>query len=274
MPGNPDIPNLPTPPMPPLETMPFTTTQGLIAILYDLWLKAQGLNGRILVSTEIPGAITLELAYDEEIEIEQGYFYNGAQFTVPSGYKFVVASITSYSADNRVTVKTNQAVTFGTYNPDTQVFTAGTSTTFPNFMSGIDLKITADMGNVDDIVITVTYTNQDGVTGRTAHTDGIKIKKLQLAGNKVPMFLQGGDFGVRSVQAVIADKTNTGAIEIQGLKNFFYQRIKEADTSYSLQVPRESILIPAGEILNIDVGTNGTAETRRIVRLNGYLVPV
>lgn len=45
MPGNPDIPNLPTPPMPPQETMPFTSTQGLIALQYDLWLNGVQLQG-------------------------------------------------------------------------------------------------------------------------------------------------------------------------------------------------------------------------------------
>ena len=45
-----------------------------------------------------------------------------------------------------------------------------------------------------------------------------------------------------------------------------------SDTTYTALAARESIIVGCGETLNIDIGSNATANKRRIVRLNGYLI--
>lgn len=73
---------------------------------------------------------------------------------------------------------------------------------------GVALEISATMGNGAAITtITLSYTNSDGVSGRTATIDARAVTPggfpaSATAGSFIPFTLQAGDKGVRSIQSI------------------------------------------------------------------------
>lgn len=233
-------------------------------------------TGRLLISQTNSAAISVTIAYDGTLAVagaQADYFAKGVYYTVPASYTFTAAAFNGYSDDNRVTARVSKLKTLGTWAPNTGVFTAGGSYSSPAFGTWIELEVTTVMGNVNDIIPTITYTNQDGTTGRTAviAVTGQKLKKNTPVGFKMLFSLQAGDVGVRAVTAITGDNTNTGAITVNGLTDFWQQAMPTAALNFIEQATAGTATVLAGEVLALDFSSNGAATVRRIVRCPGIL---
>lgn len=235
--------------------------------------------GPIPVRQQQPAAsLELAITHDETIQVpgaQADYVYEAIQYVVPEGYRLTVNKFLSQSGDNRVTARVSQPRVLGTYVFDTDTFTpSGNPYVEPLFGTYLEARVTTVLGNVNDnITLTITYTNQDGVPGRTAVTS-FDVKKDTPPPYAIPITLQAGDYGVRSVEAVVSDKVNTGTVDIKSGVPFYYQMEHDADITYT-EIPNpESVVLEAGEVLELAWSSNGGATTRRIVSALVLLEPV
>lgn len=228
----------------------------------------------IQVTLGNPDAVAICIGHDDKLAIggdQAFYFYNAANYTVPVGYKLTIGQFNAYAEDDRTTARVGKLTALGTWNPNTGVYTNSTSYTAPLFGSFLELEVTTAMGNVDDQVITISYTNESGVSGRTATAvEDKKLKKQTPVGYKLDFHLQEGDLGVRSVQSVTADKPNTGAVTVNGGIDIWRMRMGTADESYTT-VPAAGALAIAGETIAIDFSITGAATERRVIKCIGIL---
>ena len=230
-------------------------------------------TGKLLTTITSPNRKTLTLSSTRDIDIETaGNYFNYLTYTVPSGYNLELTEFKTLSDDNRRTARVSKFISMGTFNPNTNVFTSGSSYTLPVFASAIEAEVTTVLGNEDDIILTATYTNQDGVTGRTATAS--KLKKNAIVGTKTLFVLQAGDYGVLEVTNISRNKANTGAIRINGLIELWCQRIKEPDTTYGDLLARESLIVNSGEAVALDFGANGGSDTTSTLKVVGILNPI
>lgn len=216
--------------------------------------------------------LILELFYHATQAIPSGLMrFKGNRYTVPSGYTLELLGATIFADDNKSQFIIGKIINLGNYNATTSTYTANLSYSTPLFGSGFFLEVTTVMGNVNDQVYTVTYTNQDGVSGRTATAvDGLKLKKNTAVGVILPMVLQAGDYGVRSIQAVSVDTTNTGAVALQGEINYINYANAVTNQSQQLQSSNSGWFVLAGETLVLDVGisiSGGAATANRKINV-------
>ena len=83
--------------------------------------------------------------------------------------------------------------------------------------------VTAFTGNLS---VNITYTNQDGVTGRT-----VGVQALGLAptlGRMMPIALQSGDTGVQKIESVVASVSTVGTFNVLIIRPIWSGRVKFA----------------------------------------------
>lgn len=229
----------------------------------------------LLVSLSNPDALPLTVGYDRADTVpgaQAGYWFKGAEFVVPAGRKFAIGQYNSYSEDNRVSARAASILKLGDWNPTTFAVTNPAAYASPVFGAFLELEVLTMTGNVDDQVITITYTNELGVTGRVATaTSGLKLKKNTPVGYKLLFSLQAGDVGIRSVQSVTADKTNTGDVQINGGIDFYLQSMDTPLRSYITVPSAANPILTAGEKLSLDIMSTGGATVRRVLKVIGNL---
>ena len=244
-----------------------TTSDGYIrSVLVDT-------NGQIVVTANNPASTTIELSYDDSVAVagaQAGYYYNGVVYTVPSSYTFSAVQFNSSSADNRVTARVSKFINGGTYNLGTNVFTSGSSYTSPNFGSYLEVEVTTVIGGTNDVTLTATYTNQDGVGSRTATA---LVKKNTPVNYKVIFTLQAGDYGVLSVQNITRSTANTGILSVKIGLAFYLQTMNTASQNYILATGTQALIAKAGEFIELAWSSNAAATSERIVKTLGTLTP-
>lgn len=234
-----------------------------------------------LTSATVPATVTLDLSTGVTAEVvysaslavagaQADALYNALTYTVPTGYKFLLSNFMAKSADNRVTARAAKVVTLGSYNTGTDVFTSGSSFTSPAFGAYMDAEITTANGGTD-VTLTITYTNQDGTAGRSTT---VFVGKNTPVGYKFRCNLQAGDFGVQSIQSVSRSASNTGVVALKGVVEFFNSNLTTAGVVYSLQPNDQSMIVRAGELLELAWSSSAAATTTRTVSATGVLVPV
>ena len=235
--------------------------------VYVSGIDGGGLKRGILTDTlgriKTVGVITpdltrlmIELAVDRTDVIAFGLMrQRGLRYTVPTGYNLEITGLSVAASDNKSEIIIGKTQSLGTYNSGTATFVAGTAYTTPVFGSNLYLEVTTAMGNTNDQIYTITYTNQSGTGSRTATVGGaLKVKKLDAVGVIYPMALQTGDFGVMSVQSVAVDKANTGILNIGGLIQFSDYYVSVALATQQVLASSASWVVLEGETLSIDVG--------------------
>jgi hypothetical protein len=233
-------------------------------------------QGQVKVVVQQPsGALPLTLNYHDALAVagaQVNQFYSAVKYTVPTGYKYVASLYNAASEDNRVTARISKFIQLGAWNLGTQVFTAGSSYSSPLFASYLEAEVTTTLGNVDDTTLSVTYTNQDGVSGRTG-TSFNSLRKLMPSGFKVRIVLQAGDYGVRSVQAVAYGdvKTNTGVIALLGGIGFWRQGMPTPDQNFITVPGVGTNIVSAGEIMELAFSSSGAATSQRQITAVGTL---
>lgn len=174
-----------------------------------------------------------------------------------SGYLIRFASFQNEVAQSRLVAETN----LGSHNCNTNIFTAGSSYTSPAWASIVEADVTTALAaGAGNVVITVTYTNEAGTSGRTGT---FTIPKGSAVGSRWKLSLQAGDLGVRSIQAMSAAPTQVGVISALGLVQLAFhddQNTTLQNTSYFTQ---QAVAFPTGTVLGIEYAGNAVSKTRR-----------
>lgn len=236
---------------------------------------ATDVSGQIKVIVQQPSdAISITLSYDQTVAVagaQANYFYNALTYTIPNGYKFVTAQYNSYSSDNRVTARVSKFISLGTYNIGFLNFSSGDSYNLPGFASYLEAEVTTVIGGASDITLTVTYTNQNGISGKNAT---IAIKKNTPVGYKSLASLASGDFGILSIQSVSSTPSNTGVVQFKAGVDFFVQTMNIAGQNYIIVPPPAAQIVDAGEIVELAWASNAAATSERIIKVAGVLQTV
>jgi hypothetical protein len=88
---------------------------------------------------------------------------------------------------------------------------------------GIDMYFECVTAFTGIPTVTVTYTNQDGVAGRT--TGAFSLGVAPVVGKLVKLPLQAGDSGVQKVESVVATVATVGTFNIQLVRDIWIGRL-------------------------------------------------
>lgn len=87
--------------------------------------------------------------------------------------------------------------------------------------------------------VTITYTNQDGVTGRT--TGAIATGVAPTAGRMFRVPLQAGDSGVQKIESVISTVSTVGTFNVHVMRRLINVRVASAYMSDSFDMLRSGL---------------------------------
>lgn len=115
--------------------------------------------------------------------------------------------------------------------------------------------VTAFTGN---LTIEVTYTNQDGTTGRT--TGAVATAIAPIAGRMVQLPLQAGDSGVQKIESVTATVSSAGTFNVLVLRPLWTGRIASAGGGDTHGIEKLDVpIVFANSALAIILAPDGTA---------------
>jgi len=231
-------------------------------------------DGRLQVEI-IPSSIytTLQLTIDRFLTAINNYEWQEIlEYEVPTGYDF---NCVSFEASSDVANEAARAIhkeLLGSFVCNTNTFTDGTIETLPNFLTKMYIYVTTAIGSGNNDVITITYTNQDGVTGRTGT---VTIPKSSLVGTRLEVIMQEGDYGIIDVTDVTHSATGqAGTFNIEGIMGLFYQIINATKTQYQASaVSLGGIVITQGRKIYLQYLANSAVSNKRRISLVGTLIP-
>lgn len=226
--------------------------------------------GRLITTQDNPLAVEMEIAYDAIYNAGGTGWFEGLDYEIPASYKFNVALFGAFCDDNRMTARFAKTVIGGSYNIGTSTFTDVGTIAAPGFASYLDIEVTSLIGNADS-ALSITYVNQNNVAGRTAT---VTVAKNSTAGTKWLAVLQAGDIGLRDITAVTRVGGLTGTVQLNMGTRLCEIRCTAADTPYNLFPSRDSMIVRAGELLDLDFFVNGASNVRRVIRTIGVLEPL
>lgn len=204
--------------------------------------------------------------------VNNGEWQEILEYTVPNGYDLscVLFDATSGVANEEARVIFKQIL--GSYNTATNTFTDGESLTAPRFDNKMFIYVTTQIGSGANDIITITYTNQDGIEGRTAT---VTIPKNSLVGTRIEITLQTGDYGIRDVTNVTHTQTDqAGEFNIEGILSLFYLGLTSSNVMYSTSIPPiGAITVAQGEKLYLQFRANSLVTNSRRLNLTATLVP-
>lgn len=97
---------------------------------------------------------------------------------------------------------------------------------------GLELWIETVTAFTGNLSIAVTYTNQDGVTGRTTGT--IATGVAPTVGRCIQLPLQSGDSGIQKIESVVATVATVGTFNVMILRRIISERIPIANGGRNL----------------------------------------
>lgn len=215
---------------------------------------------------------TLQFNYNDSAStpVKPNQWQDALVYTVPTGYDLGCVSFYAVSAQGGDEARVVNRTTFGTFNTSTGVFTDGSAWSTPMFSAEIDVLVTTLIGGVNNDVVTITYTNQSGVTGRTAT---VTVPKNSVVGTRIVAPLQSGDFGVMDVTNVTHTVTQAGVIAIEGVISLLDLQITTANLQYEIDTPLNAIVVNQGNSLILQYQSTAPGAKARIVNMVGTLVP-
>lgn len=191
-------------------------------------------------------------------------------YTIPAGFN---GWLIRYSSFQNETSKSRliEYKEMGTRDFVTNVYVAGASFTAPAFTPDVEAEVTTATspsgGNFT--TVTVTYTNEKGVAGRTGT---VQVPKSSVVGARFKLILQTGDHGVRSVQNITDDSSNAGAVKLIGSVHLAYHNDLNNTTQLETNYQPGAISFLAGESLAVEYA-GGTVSKDRLFDVLLQLVP-
>lgn len=92
---------------------------------------------------------------------------------------------------------------------------------------GLEIYIEAVTAFTGNQSIAITYTNQDGVTGRTTGT--IATGVAPIVGRMLRLNLQAGDTGVQKIESVVSSVSTVGTFNVHVMRKLWSGRVKFAN---------------------------------------------
>jgi hypothetical protein len=200
--------------------------------------------------------------------IVTGQWQDVLNYTTPSGYDLSCIAFQGSSNQAGDIIRIVEQLNLGTYNTNTGVFTDNGVWELPQFASKLYIYLTTGTGNQKDD-ITITYTNQSGVTNRTAT---FTIPKNSIAGNRWEVPLQTGDIGIIDVTAVTNTQTQTGVFTLESNITLAYLLLASSGTGYDQIFSNSAININEGKTAIVQYLSSASRRSRRI-SLIGTLIP-
>jgi len=194
------------------------------------------------------------------------------EYTVPTGYDFSCISFDGLSGTANEKIKAIYKASFGSFVCSTNTFTDGEEWILPKFASKLFVYVTTNIGSGSNDNITITYINQAGIIGRTGT---VTITKNSLAGTRLEVNLQSGDYGIVDITNVTHSATGQdGAFNIEGNLQLFYLVLSSANTGYiSPSPPLGAIVVPQHGKVYLQYQANTVGSSIRRINLTGSLVP-
>jgi len=192
--------------------------------------------------------------------IVAGSFKRVLEWNVPTGYFAYLIRFTTFQSEaaiSRLTVVKEM----GTLVISTNVFTSGDSYPEPQWSSVIEAEVTTEIGASTNLTITVTYTNEMGVSGRTGT---FSIPKSSIVGARFVLTRQAGDLGVRSIQNLSSDATTSGAILILGHLQLMIHDDLATTMGLETIVGAGAITFPSGTQIHLEYNGGTVSKQRRL----------
>ena len=217
---------------------------------------------------------TIQLLYESTSSqpVNANEWQDVIEYVVPTGYNLSISEFSGNSTTTSDIIRAVRSSSMAYYNTATNTFTDGVAITLPQFITRFYVHILTAIGSGANDTITITYTNNLGVTGRTAT---ITITKSTIAGTRLEVAFQAGDYGAIDITNVTHTATGqAGNIEIEGNIDLVYVTMAAAGTQYDAIGALSSLVILAGQTLTLQFKTSATAAKTRRLSLIGSLVPV
>jgi len=182
-----------------------------------------------------------------------------ARHTIPVGYNGYLIRFTSFQAEaaySRICALTPM----GSLNIITNVYTIGTYYTLPQWTSDLEVDVTQAIGSAANVVVTVNYTNELGISARTGT---VTIPKSSIIGTRLSVALQAGDLGVSTIESVsVAPTSSSGGINLEGFVQLGYHEDGGTNFMETMFGPG-AVAFPAGTILVIEHQGGTVSKARR-----------
>jgi len=202
----------------------------------------------------------LSLYYNQSIgAIVAGQYKRAVTYTIQdgwSGYLIRYTSFQSESANSRIVAE----IQMGTLNIITNVYVIGNAYSYPQWSGLVESEVTQAIGGAADIVVTVIYTNELGVSARTGT---MNIPKSSIIGTRTNLVLQSGDLGVASIQNMSTAPTSaSGAIKMLGFIQLSYHKDQGTNSYETIYAPG-AVSFPAGTVIGIEHQGGTVSKQRR-----------
>ena len=222
---------------------------------------------------QAPIPVTFALPSGEALPKMVSFFYNqsiGAivasqwkraiTYTVPAGYNGYLIRYTSFQGEaaySRVVAVTS----LGSLNIVTNVATLVTDPyRLPQWTSDLEVEVTQDIGSAANVVVTVNYINERGISSRTGT---VTIPKSSVIGTRLQVALQAEDTGVVSIQsASVAPTSSSGAVSFSGFVQLGYHEDGGTNFMETMYAPG-AVTFPTGTVLGIEHQGGTVSKARR-----------
>lgn len=208
--------------------------------------------------------IMISLLYEQTIGALVAQSYRRVvTYEVPDGYYGFLIRYTTYQAES-ANSRIVSELSFGTLNIITNVFVKGIAENngyaFPQWTANPQFEVTQAIGSASDVTVTITYTNEHGVSGRTATAN---IPKSSAVGLRVNPVLQAGDLGIQSVQNLsVSPTSSSGAVKFMGIIQLGYHEDAGTNSYETLYAPG-AVAFGSGAVLGLEFQGGSVAKARR-----------
>jgi hypothetical protein len=207
----------------------------------------------IPVTFSLPGSSNLprmvSLHYNQSIgAILANTYKRAVTYTVPVGWNGYLIRYSSFQAEVAQSRVISELM-MGTLNIVTNVFDGGLAAnayTHPQWTGAPQFEIMQQIGSAANVTITIMYTNELGISARTATC---VITKGSIVGGRWNLTLQAGDLGIQSVQDMsVSPTSSSGAVKLLGFVQLGYHEdggVSALETLYApggTSFPSETVL--------------------------------
>lgn len=183
-----------------------------------------------------------------------------AIYPVPSGMTAIPVTFRSLSSTAGFAAALIATRLLATWNMGTKSFTAGDVIQQPRFLFSLFSHVTTATSNAAT-TLTLTYTNESGVTGRIATAT---IPASSPVGARAQFILAAGDVGVLAVTGISGTGNATGVLSIFGATTISYHVNAIAGQLYETSFAIEQVY-EAGDKLQLEIFAATTTATHREV---------
>lgn len=220
-----------------------------------------------------PDNKTIQLLYESisSQPVNANEWQSVLSYVVPSGFKLSPASFQASSSSSADLARAVRLLSLATYNSATNTFTDGSAYTTPQFAARMYCFVTTAIGSGSNDSITITYTNHEGTTGRTATAT---IPKSSPVGTRVEVTLQAGDIGVLDVTNITHTATGqAGAWTLEGTFTLFYLTLAVGNVQYDATGALNAFLIQSTQTVTMQYKTGSAAAKTRRINMVAPLIP-